>query len=117
MKAVKLRPFVPSGENYEQSLQFYKDLGFEPIYHSPELTIFKVDDLEFHLQNYHHREMQENFMLELCVTDLDAWWEHIQRSGVVERYGVKAKPPQWQPYGKRAIHLLDPAGVLWHVTE
>lgn len=117
MKALKIRPFVPSGENNQQSLQFYRDLGFEQIYHSSELSIFKVDDLEFHLQNYHNRELQDNFMLELCVQDLDAWWEHIQSSGIIEKYQVRAKPPQLQPYGKRAIHLIDPAGVLWHLTE
>lgn len=117
MKALKLRPFVPSGENYEQSLRFYGDLGFEQIYHSPELTIFKADDLEFHLQNFSNKELQENYMLELCVQDLDAWWRHIQNSGVIEKYQVRAKPPRLQPYGKRAVHLLDPAGVLWHFTE
>jgi len=117
LKAVKLRPFVPSGEDYQRSLQFYTDLGCELIYHSPELAIFKVGYLEFHLQNYHHRELQDNYMLELCVQDLDAWWKHIQDAGIIEKYEVRAKPPQLQPYGRRAIHLIDPAGVLWHITE
>jgi len=117
MKAVKLRPFVPSGEDYPLAIQFYTDLGFEPIFRSPELTIFQVDDLEFHLQNYFNRELQENYMLELVVQDLDSWWKRIQTSGVIEKYQVRAKPPALQPYGRRAIHLLDPAGVLWHITE
>lgn len=117
MKALKLRPFVPSGEDYQQSLHFYRDLGFEEIFHSSELTIFRIDELEFHLQNYHNRELQENFMLELCVQDLDGWWQHIQDSGIIQKYQVRAKSPQPQPYGKRAIHLIDPAGVLWHITE
>lgn len=117
MKAHKLRPFVPSGEDYPLAVRFYEDLGFEKIFASDELTIFKVDDLEFHLQNYHNQELQHNYMLELCVHDLDAWWQHIQDSGVASKYGIKAKSPQLQPYGKRAVHLLDPAGVLWHFTE
>lgn len=117
MKAMKLRPFVPSGENYPLVKQFYKDLGFEQIYDSPGLAIFQVDDLEFHLQNYSNQELQENYMLELCVQDLDAWWKHIKDSGVIETYQIRAKPPRPQPYGKRAIHLIDPAGVLWHITE
>lgn len=117
MKAVKLRPFVPSGEDFPLAIRFYKDLGFEQIYDSPDLAIFKVDELEFFLQNYVNRELQENYMLELCVHDLDGWWQRIQDSGVLEKYSVRAKAPQLQPYGRRAIHLIDPAGVLWHITE
>ncbi|MBW5446171.1 glyoxalase [Cohnella sp. CFH 77786] len=117
MRANKLRPFVPSGLDYPLAVQFYVDLGFEIIFSDHGLTIFRIDELEFHLQNYHNLEMQNNYMLELCVQDLDAWWERIQRSGVVAKYNVKAKPPEIQPYGKRAVHLIDPAGVLWHITE
>ncbi|MCR2803910.1 VOC family protein [Paenibacillus soyae] len=117
MRALKLRPFVPSGEDYALAVRFYEDLGFEKRFVSDELTIFIIDELEFHLQNYSNQELQHNYMLELCVEDLDAWWRHIQDSGVIAKYGVRAKPPQLQPYGKRAIHLLDTAGVLWHFTE
>jgi uncharacterized glyoxalase superfamily protein PhnB len=117
MKAIKLRPFIPSGENYPLAVQFYMDLGFEKIFSSDELTIFKFDETEFHVQNFHNAELQNNFMLELCVQDLDAWWQHIEDTGIVGKYNVRAKRPQIQPYGKRAIHLIDPAGVLWHITE
>jgi uncharacterized glyoxalase superfamily protein PhnB len=117
MRANKLRPFVPSGPDYQLAVQFYVDLGFEIIYADESLTIFKVDDVEFHLQNFHNIELQHNYMLELCVQDLDAWWERIIQSGILDKYQVKAKSPKLQPYGKRAIHLLDPAGVLWHITE
>ncbi|CAM3658202.1 VOC family protein [Marinicrinis lubricantis] len=117
MRAIKLRPFVPSGADYPLAVQFYVDLGFEIIFASEELTIFKTSELEFHLQNYHNVELQNNFMLELCVQDLDTWWKHIQDIGVAEKYNIKANPPQLQSYGKRALHLTDPAGVLWHFTE
>jgi uncharacterized glyoxalase superfamily protein PhnB len=117
MKAQKLRPFVPSGEDYPLAVQFYTDLGFEIIYASSQGTIFRLDDTEFHLQNYHHVELQHNYMLELCVQDLDAWWQHLQNTHVAEKYTCRINPPKLQSYGKRAIHLIDPAGVLWHFTE
>ncbi|MEK4251785.1 hypothetical protein [Paenibacillus sp. FSL W7-1287] len=117
MKAMKLRPFIPSGTDYPRAVQFYIDLGFEKVYYSDELTIFKFDDIEFHLQNYQNTELQHNYMVELCVQDLDAWWQHIQDSELVNKYDIRVKPPQIQPYGKRAIHLIDTAGVLWHMTE
>ncbi|OZB96828.1 hypothetical protein [Paenibacillus sp. XY044] len=116
MKSLKLRPFVPSGEDYPLAVRFYEDMGFEKMFTSDELTIFRMDETEFHLQNYQNAEFQMNYMLELCVQDLDAWWSHLQNA-VIGKYGVKAKPPEIQPYGRRAIHLLDPAGVLWHFTE
>lgn len=116
MRANKLRPFVPSGEDYPLAIQFFIDLGFEKVYSDEELTIFKADEVEFHLQNYYNLELQQNYMLELNVQDLDAWWERIERSGVVEKYNVRAKAPEMQPYGMRAIHLVDPAGALWHIT-
>ncbi len=117
MRAQKIRPFVPSGEDFPLAVQFYTDLGFEKIFANHQGAIFKVDETEFHLQNYHNVELQENYMLELCVQDIDAWWTHIQSTEIVSKYQVRANPPQMQPYGKRAIHLIDPAGVLWHFTE
>ncbi|OMF33849.1 hypothetical protein BK133_13765 [Paenibacillus sp. FSL H8-0548] len=117
MKALKLRPFIPSGADYPLAVQFYVDLGFEKIFTSDELTIFKMQEIEFHLQNFQNVELQNNFMLELCVQDLDAWWQHIQNIQVAGKYNIRAKPPQIQSYGKRAVHLIDPAGVLWHITE
>ena len=40
------------------------------------------------------QEMQENLMLLAPVDDLDAWWQHIQSSGVLERYKeARAKEP------------------------
>ncbi|MGO4500681.1 hypothetical protein AB4114_32950 [Paenibacillus sp. 2RAB27] len=117
MKAQKIRPFVPSGEDFALAVQFYSDLGFEKIFSNHQGAIFKVDETEFHLQNYHNVELQQNYMLEMCVQDIDAWWTHIQNTEVVSKYQVRATPPKMQPYGKRAIHLIDPAGVLWHFTE
>jgi uncharacterized glyoxalase superfamily protein PhnB len=117
MRANKLRPFVPSGADYLLAVQFYTDLGFEKIFSSDEGTIFRVDETEFHLQNFHNGELQKNYMLELCVQDLDSWWKHIQSTDVVDKYNIRANPPQIQSYGKRAVHLIDPAGVLWHITE
>jgi hypothetical protein len=117
MKALKLRPFVPSGADFPLAVQFYEELGFEKIFSSAELCIFRVGETEFHLQNFQNEQLQHNYMLELCVQDLDAWWQHIQNTGVVGKYQIRAKPPQIQPYGKRAVHLIDPAGVLWHITE
>ena len=54
-------------------------------------------------------------MMFATVDDLDAWWQRICDSGVLVRYeGVRAKEPTNYPWGKREVHLTDPAGVCWH---
>jgi uncharacterized glyoxalase superfamily protein PhnB len=57
-------------------------------------------------------------MMGLMVEDADAWWEHIQRIGLREKYPhIMLKPPTMQPWGIRVLYLSDPAGVLWHIQD
>ena len=117
MKAVKLRPFIPSGKDYELAQRFFTDLGFESVYADDGLTVFRTGEQEFFLQNFHNEEMQNNYMVELQVEDLDHWWLHIQTGGLARNYPIKVKEPALYPWGKREIHLIDPAGVCWHIAE
>ena len=117
-KAKQLRPFIPSGENYDLAVNFFVDLGFTVEWEADGLAQMRLGEAVFLLQEYHNQEMQENLMLQLQVDSLDDWWAHLQTSGVLERYpGVKAKPPQDFPWGVRELHLIDPAGVCWHLSE
>ncbi len=110
-----LKPFIPSGKDFQLALRFFQDLGFEVKWRVSGLAELQLGAAAFLLQEYHNQELQENLMMYALVEDLDAWWEHIQRSGVLERYpGVRAKPPTDYPWGKREVHLIDPAGVCWH---
>lgn len=34
---------------------------------------------------------------------------------LVERYGVRADPPEDRPWGMRDFVLIDPSGVLWRI--
>ncbi|HEV7925286.1 MAG TPA: glyoxalase, partial [Verrucomicrobiae bacterium] len=59
-----------------------------------------------------------NFMMQLLVDDLDAWWTHIQSLNLPSTFGVPApKPPAMQPWGLRIAYVIDPAGVLWHIAQ
>jgi hypothetical protein len=117
MRANKLRPFIPSGKDYILAQHFFEDLGFEKIYSDDGLSIFRIGEQEFFLQNFHNQEFQENYMLELVVEDLDGWWSHIQTIILSKKYPVKANEPKMYPWGKREINLIDPAGVCWHISE
>jgi uncharacterized glyoxalase superfamily protein PhnB len=56
-------------------------------------------------------------MMQLVVSDIDAWWRHIQPAKLPETFGVAApRPPKVQPWGLVVCYMFDPTGVLWHVT-
>ncbi len=117
MKVTKLRPFIPSGKNYILAQNFFEDLGFEKIYSDDGLSIFRMDEQEFFLQNFHNQEFQNNYMLELVVEDLDGWWTHLQSVTLQNKYPIRVKEPTMYPWGKREINLIDPSGVCWHISE
>ncbi|MBD2868770.1 VOC family protein [Paenibacillus arenilitoris] len=117
MKAVKLRPFVPSGKDYALAQRFFEELGFDKIYSDDGLSVFRIGEQEFFLQNFHDQSFQDNYMLELAVEDLDGWWSRLQAVLAANRYPAKAKEPTVYPWGKREIHLIDPSGVCWHLSE
>ena len=108
------RPFLPT-QDFEQSKRFYEALGFEKLLDS-EVAIFRVGAGSFILQRYYQEAC--NFMMQLMVDDLDAWWSHISALDLPNRFGVKApQAPAMQPWGLRIAYLVDPAGVLWHVAQ
>ena len=110
------RPFVPA-KDFELSKRFYEALGFEKLLDS-EIAIFEVGGGSFILQNYWQKEWAENFMMQLVVDDLDAWWAHVESLDLPAKFGVPApRAPALQPWGIRVAFVIDPAGALWHFSE
>jgi catechol 2,3-dioxygenase-like lactoylglutathione lyase family enzyme len=110
------RPFLPA-KDYETSKAFYEAIGFEKLLDG-EVAIFRVGTGGFILQRYYQKDWAENFMMQLVVDDLDAWWTHFTALDLPRRFGVQPpKPPAMQPWGLRTAYVYDPAGVLWHVAE
>jgi uncharacterized glyoxalase superfamily protein PhnB len=111
-----IRPFVPT-RDFDLSRRFYEALGFEKILDS-KVAIFQAGSGGFILQRHYQKEWAENFMMQLMVDDLDAWWRHLTTLDLPGRFGVPApRPPALQPWGLRVAYLVDPCGVLWHVAE
>lgn len=118
MSLLSLKPFVPSGEDYAAAKVFFVELGFVVRWETDGLAELACEGAAFLLQDFHNRQMQENLMLVVDVDDLDRWWEHVQASGVLDRYtSVRAKAPADYPWGRREVHLIDPAGVCWHFAQ
>lgn len=112
-----VRPFLPA-KDFEVSKRFYDSLGFVRELDAPDVAIFRIGASSFLLQKYYQREWAENFMLQLMVDDLDAWWRRIEALDLPAHFGVPApKPPALQPWGLRIAYVVDPSGVLWHVAQ
>ena len=115
MTITALKPFIPSGKDFVLAKSFFCDLGFVINWQGEGLAELQLGAAVFLLQDFHNATMQENLMMFATVDDLDAWWQHLCDSGVLVRYeGVRAKEPTDYPWGKREVHLIDPAGVCWH---
>lgn len=110
------RPFLPA-KDFGLSKRFYEALGFEKLMDG-EVAIFGVGSGSFILQNYFEKAWAENFMMQLMVDDIDAWWTHIVDLDLPGRFGVpNPKAPAMQPWGLRIAYVVDPSGVLWHVAQ
>ena len=81
-------------------------------------AIFMAGSGGFILQRYCQKEWVENFMMQIVVDDLDAWWSHLQSLDLAARFGVQApKAPAMQPWGLRVAYVVDPSGVLRHFAQ
>jgi hypothetical protein len=117
VRALRLRPFVPSGGDYNLACEFFQDLGFAKEWESNDVAGFACGDAGFILQNYDVPEFASNFMIRLDVGDLEAWWNEVETLKLDEKYsGVKLKAPADYPWGREA-QIIDPAGVLWHIGQ
>jgi hypothetical protein len=70
------RPFMPA-KDFDLSKRFYEALGFEKVLDS-EVAIFNAGSGGFILQRAFQEDWAGNFMMQLMVDDLDAWWAHIE---------------------------------------
>ena len=69
------------------------------------------------LQKIDVPEWQKNQMITYEVDDLEAYWSEIDAKNLAARFpGVRTRPPTDFPWG-REIHIIDPAGVCWHVRQ
>jgi catechol 2,3-dioxygenase-like lactoylglutathione lyase family enzyme len=110
------RPFLPA-RDFDLSKRFYEALGFEKLLDS-DAAIFKAGSGGFILQHLDEKDSAENFMMQLMVDDLDAWWAHIVGLDLPGTFNVQApRAPAMQPWGLRVAYVVDPAGVLWHVAQ
>lgn len=117
VEIVRMFPFVPSGAHFEESLDFFRAIGFEVAWKSDDLAGLRFQGAYFLLQQIDIPEWQNNQMLVLEVGNLEQFYTRLVALNLQERFsGVAIRPPTDYPWG-REVHLRDPAGVCWHVRE
>jgi catechol 2,3-dioxygenase-like lactoylglutathione lyase family enzyme len=113
-QALSIRPFIGS-KNYEESRAFYNDLGFKEVVIEPKMSLIIVkENLAFYLQNAFVKDWIENTMIFLEIENVETFYEELKNKKLSEKYkDVKLSNIKIREWGKE-IHLLDPAGILWH---
>ncbi len=116
MKFHSLKPFIPSGKDFEGSKQLFAALGFEQTWDAGDYVGFERDGSAFILQRFEDRAFAENLMITVNVDSIEAFRDFISDKQLAERFGVRIGEICQQPYGKE-LNIIDIAGVCWHFVE
>jgi uncharacterized glyoxalase superfamily protein PhnB len=116
LKVTEIKAFVPA-KDFAISKQFYQDIGFTMASEGGGVAYFHYEHASFLLQDFCAEGFAENYMMHLLVEDVDAWWQKVEASGVVAKYGVKIWPVTLQPWRMRDFCIADPSGVLWRIGQ
>lgn len=111
-----IRPFIGS-ENFEESRNFYKDLGFEEVILDTKLSVFKKQEIAFYLQDAYVKDWIDNTMLFIEIENVEAFWQEVLGLNLTEKYkSARLTPIRTMDWGKECF-VHDPAGILWHFGE
>ena len=116
LHVTEIKAFVPA-KNFELSKQYYRDIGFTMVSEGGGVAYFSLEHTSFLLQDFCAEAIAENFMMHMLVKNVEAWWNQINESGVVAKYGVKLSNIQSQPWRMRDFCVTDPSGVLWRIGQ
>ncbi|MFK8059962.1 MAG: glyoxalase [Polaribacter sp.] len=110
-----IRPFI-GAKKFEESRNFYTELGFSETILSDNMSVFKVDEkLSFYLQKAYVKDWVDNSMLFLEVDDLEEYLSTLKLKKLTEKFPkVKLSSIVKNDWGKE-FFLHDPSGILWHI--
>jgi hypothetical protein len=111
-----IRPFI-GAKDFELSRNFYTDLGFKETILSNNMSVFKIDELAFYLQDAYVQDWIDNSMIFLEVENIALYWDNLLALNLTAKYkNVKIVPIKSYNWGKECF-IHDPSGVLWHIGE
>lgn len=111
--ALSIRPFI-GAKDYQTSRSFYKDLGFEEVILSPNLSYFKSEALGFYLQDAYVKDWIDNTMVFMEVKDVNQFYSELLAKDLPSKYpDVRVVPIRDLEWGSECF-VHDPSGILWH---
>jgi len=114
--AKSIRPFI-GAKDFELSRSFYRDLGFKERELSNKMSLFKIGDIAFYLQDAYVRDWVDNTMVFLEVNDVNHYYDELLALDLPAKYkNVKLVPIRVNDWGRECF-LLDPSGILWHFGQ
>jgi catechol 2,3-dioxygenase-like lactoylglutathione lyase family enzyme len=114
--AKSIRPFIGS-KDFKISRDFYRDLGFEEVTLSGNMSLFKTGEFGFYLQDAYVKDWIDNTMIFLEVDNVERYWNELSALGLPARYtGAKITPIRDYDWGRECF-IHDPSGILWHIGE
>jgi hypothetical protein len=116
MRFLSLQPFVPSGENFEESKRFFVELGFNIFWDAGDYIGFERDGCKFILQKFTNKFFAENFMVTVGVESAEEFRNAVLEKKLPEKFAIRIGGVTQQPYGKE-VNIIDIAGVCWHFVE
>lgn len=116
-KSKSIRAFI-GAKNYEESREFYRELGFEEIELFHNMCLFRVNEnLGFYLQDAYVKKWVDNSMLFLEVDNVEKCKDDLLARGLTEKYTkVRFSDIKVEAWG-RELFMHDPSGILWHFGE
>jgi catechol 2,3-dioxygenase-like lactoylglutathione lyase family enzyme len=111
-----IRPFI-GAQNFAISRSFYRELGFEEVVLSHNLSLFQADPIAFYLQDAYVKDWIDNTMVFVEVDDVERHYRELAALNLPGKYpGVRLVPIRVEVWGKECF-LHDPSGILWHFGE
>ncbi|MCF0055273.1 glyoxalase [Dyadobacter sp. CY356] len=114
--ASSIRPFL-GAKDFMLSRAFYRDWGFIESVLSPELSVFRIDQLAFYLQDAYVKDWIDNTMVFLEVENIENYYNELLALNLTGKYKeVKLSVIKVDHWGSECF-LHDPSGILWHIGE
>jgi hypothetical protein len=64
------------------------------------------------------RNVLKTLVMHVLVSDVRAWWQHINSLDLANQFGVlPPSPPRVESWGLTVAYVFDPSGALWHFAE
>lgn len=116
-KVKSIRSFI-GAKNYEESRNFYRDLGFQEVVLSPVMSLLKTENFGFYLQDAYIKDWVDNTQVFMEVENVPVFWNDLIKLDLPAKYQglVRYSPIRENSWGRECF-VHDPSGILWHFGE